>query len=155
MQSGRINQETIASHEASPGPAPHSSIMEENARLRQQIEMSTSNERMASSRYAWLSIFFVYLILKIRTFLLCVSIERLESLLEEYRRRESEEASSLERSMEQIESNLKIATVIVTFIFIVNTRCLTIILLPNIAACRAIGKSGHPAKKRKSTSSGK
>ena len=52
MQSGRINQETIASHEASPGPAPHSSIMEENARLRQQIEMSTSNERMASSRYA-------------------------------------------------------------------------------------------------------
>ncbi|XP_046437996.1 uncharacterized protein LOC124189418 [Daphnia pulex] len=89
MQSGRINQETIASHETSPGIqlAPHSSVMEENARLRQQLEMSTANERMALAR-----------------------IERLESLLEEHRRRESEETSSLERSMEQIESNLKIAT---------------------------------------------
>jgi hypothetical protein len=49
MQSGRINQETIASHETSPGIqlSPHSSVMEENARLRQQLEMSTANERMA------------------------------------------------------------------------------------------------------------
>lgn len=37
--------------------------------------------------------------------------ERLESLLEDYRRRESEEASSLEQSMSQIEMNLKMATV--------------------------------------------
>ena len=49
-------------------------------------------------------------------FLPCARIERLESLLEEHRRRESEEASSLERSMEQIESNLKTATVIVSSI---------------------------------------
>ena len=42
---------------------------------------------------------------------LLFSIERLETLLDEHRRRETEEASSLERSMEQIESNLKIATV--------------------------------------------
>ena len=39
-------------------------------------------------------------------------IERLEAILEEHRRRESEETSSLERSMEQIESNLKLATVL-------------------------------------------
>ncbi|KAK4020545.1 paramyosin [Daphnia magna] len=87
MQSGRMNQESI---EASSGNqvTPHNStILEENARLRQQLEMAITNERMALAR-----------------------IDRLETLLEEHRRRESEEASSLERSMEQIESNLKIAT---------------------------------------------
>jgi len=38
-------------------------------------------------------------------------IELLESHLEEYRRRESAETSSLEKAMEQIEKNLKLAVV--------------------------------------------
>lgn len=51
MQSSRMNQESI---ETSPGmqPAPHSNaVLEENARLRQQLEMTITNERMALARY--------------------------------------------------------------------------------------------------------
>lgn len=51
MQSSRMNQEPI---ETSPGTqsTPHNSgILEENARLRQQLEMSIANERMALARY--------------------------------------------------------------------------------------------------------
>ena len=50
MQSGRINQETI---EISPGMQPtshNSTLLEENARLRQQLEVSQANERMALAR---------------------------------------------------------------------------------------------------------
>lgn len=50
MQSSRMNQEPVE-----PSPSiqlvPHnSSVLEENARLRQQLEMVIANERMALSR---------------------------------------------------------------------------------------------------------
>lgn len=50
MQSSRMNQEP---NETSAGTqsTPHSSvILEENARLRQQLEISIANERMALAR---------------------------------------------------------------------------------------------------------
>jgi len=86
MQSGRgINLEHMEPPGNLPTPQNHTEI-EESSRLRHQLENSQANERIALAR-----------------------IELLESHLEEYRRRESAETSSLEKAMEQIEKNLKLA----------------------------------------------
>ena len=58
---------------------------EEIGILRQQLENALASERAALAR-----------------------IERLESLLEEHRRRELDEASSMEKALEQVETNLRI-----------------------------------------------
>lgn len=50
MQSGRMNQESIETLSGNQ-ITPHSStVLEENARLRQQLEMAITNERMAVAR---------------------------------------------------------------------------------------------------------
>lgn len=86
MQSVRgINLEHMDPSDNPSAPQNHTE-MEENSRLRHQLETSQANERTALAR-----------------------IEQLESHLEEYRRRESVETSSLEKAMEQIEKNLKLA----------------------------------------------
>lgn len=58
MQSSRMNQETI--EDGSPGiqlPPHNGVVLEENARLRQQLEMTITNERMALARYMQLKRF--------------------------------------------------------------------------------------------------
>jgi len=85
MQTGRINSEHMEPSCNLPGPQNNVDI-EENVQLRHQLESSQVNERITLAR-----------------------IELLESHLEEYRRRDSNETSTLAKAMEQIENNLKSA----------------------------------------------
>lgn len=50
MQSGRMNQESIETSSGNQVTPHNSTILEENARLRQQLEMAITNERMALAR---------------------------------------------------------------------------------------------------------